>query len=258
MVPLLAEVETLLLELLAGLSLEDWRRPTIVPGWTVHHVAAHLLDGALRKVAIIRDGHMTHAPQGDFVNFLNKLNADGVAVYSRLSPRQILQHLQLASTEFCAFHASLDPAALSAFPVSWAGESQSTNAFDTARELTERWHHQQQIRLATNNPNLTHVLPVLETLLRALPHRYRAIDAPSGTALQIESAGAVWSLCKQDRWQLTAAASPSPHTTIHIPTEIAWRLFTKGISPEAARAQSRIQGDTQLAEPFFSTIAIVG
>ena len=258
MAPLIAQVEALLLELLASLSPEDWNRPTIVPGWTVHHIAAHLLDGALRKVAIIRDGHITQTPQGDFVAFLNKLNADGVAVYARLSPRQLLQHLQLASAEFCAFHTALDPAAPAAFPVSWAGESQSTNAFDTARELTERWHHQQQIRLATNNPNLAHAVPVLDTLLRALPHRYRAVDAPAGTTLQIETAGAVWALCKQDHWHLSAAASPSPHTTIHIPTEIAWRLFTKGISPEAARAQSRIDGDTQLSEPFFSTLAIIG
>jgi hypothetical protein len=30
--------------------------------------------------------------------------------------------------------------------VAWAGEAESTNLFDTAREYTERWHHDMQIR----------------------------------------------------------------------------------------------------------------
>jgi hypothetical protein len=51
------------------------------------------------------------------------------------------------------FHKSLDPLAPAAFAVSWAGEETSSNWFDTARELTERWHHQQQIRLATIGPH---------------------------------------------------------------------------------------------------------
>lgn len=38
--------------------------------------------------------------------------------------------------------------------MSWAGEEQSANWFDTAREFTERWHHQQQIRLAVGQPGI--------------------------------------------------------------------------------------------------------
>src|SRR5688572_32295034 len=47
-------------------------------------------------------------------------------------------------------------------------------SFDTAREFTERWHHQQQIRLATNRPGImTRELyyPVLDCFMRALPFR---------------------------------------------------------------------------------------
>ena len=33
-----------------------------------------------------------------------------------------------------------------------AGEAVSANWFDVAREFTERWHHQQQIRLAIGGP----------------------------------------------------------------------------------------------------------
>ena len=65
--------------------------------------------------------------------------------------------------------------------MAWAGESESQSWFDVARELTERWHHQQQIRLAAGAPPLDDPRwsgPVFETFLRALPFRYRDTAAP--------------------------------------------------------------------------------
>ncbi len=82
--------------------------------------------------------------------------------------------------------------ALAAFNVSWAGEETSPNWFDTARELTERWHHQQQIRLATNRPGIiTPELyhPVLDCFVRGLPHVYRDVDGSVGTAIRLEISG---------------------------------------------------------------------
>ena len=48
----------------------------------------------------------------------------------------------MASKESAEYHQALDPFGAAMFPVSWAGEEESTNWFDTAREFTERWHHQ--------------------------------------------------------------------------------------------------------------------
>ena len=62
------------------------------------------------------------------------------------------------------------------FPVSWAGEQESANWFDIAREFTERWHHQQQIRLAVEKPGIMtreFYYPVLDCFMRALPYSYR-------------------------------------------------------------------------------------
>jgi uncharacterized protein (TIGR03083 family) len=259
MAALLREVESHLLTLLAQLPPAAWTQPTVVPGWTVHHVAAHLLDGALRKVALLRDGHAvaTPRPGEPLPDFIHRLNAEGVAAFSRLSPPQLIAHLRLASHDFCAFHEALDPAAPAAFPVSWAGEDSSTNAFDTARELTERWHHQQQIRLATGHPGLDDPaihLPVLDTFLHALPHRYRDIDAPPGAALEIRIAGAAWSLTRHHRWTLQRGSAPRPAATVTIPAQLAWRLFTNSFP---AGAQLEIDGDPALAAPLYSTRAIV-
>jgi hypothetical protein len=43
-----------------------------------------------------------------------------------------------------------------------------------------------------------------------------------------------------------------------MPQKIAWRVFTKGIEPESARAQILIEGDGALAEGILGLTAIVG
>jgi hypothetical protein len=78
------------------------------------------------------------------------------------------------------------------YGVSWAGEEKSANWFDTAREFTERWHQQQQIRLAVNKPGiLTRELshPVLDCFLRALPFTYRAVSGRPETYVHIIISG---------------------------------------------------------------------
>ena len=158
-----------------------------------------------------------------------------------------------------------------AFAVSWAGESESANWFDTARELTERWHHQAQIRLALDRlpalttPALYH--PVLDCFIRVLPHAYRHVDAPDGTVLSLRidgAAGGTWHLRRDTgdagRWYLSAASTDSTEASarVVIPETLAWRLFTKGLSREEAQHALDIDGDRRLALPLLAAVAIVG
>ena len=54
---LMEELDRRLLDLLNDLAPSDWQRPTVAGQWRVHDVAAHLLDGNLRRLAIQRDQH---------------------------------------------------------------------------------------------------------------------------------------------------------------------------------------------------------
>src|SRR3979490_2556418 len=190
---LLRTVDEKLVDLLASLAPSEWDLQTIAPLWKVRDVAAHLLDTALRKLSMVRDSCYVEAvtirsPQ-DVIALVNRLNAEGVTVYRRLSPPVLIDMMKAACQQSASFHESLHPFAPATFAVSWAGEEISSNWFDTARELTERWHHQQQIRLATNRPgimtpDLYH--PVLDCFLRGLPYVYRNVDVSEGTMLQLE------------------------------------------------------------------------
>ena len=266
--PLLRRVDQRLVELLGSLEPEEWDLQTVAPLWKVRDVAAHLLDTPLRKLSIVRDGHFPKAAIGsheDLISFINRLNREGVAMYGRLSPRVLIDLMQLACEQSATFHESLDPFAPAAFAVSWAGEERSLNWFDTARELTERWHHQQQIRLATNRPGilireLYH--PVLDCFLRGLPHAYRDIEAPVGTNVLFEvvgECGGRWLLVRTPKgWSLSGTREGEYTAQVFIPQEIAWRVFTKGIDRESARAQIRIEGDQALGEHVLGLTAIVG
>lgn len=265
---LLPIVETRLLELLRSLAPADWDRPTIVPAWNVRQIAAHLLDTSLRKLSIVRDGHFGIGPKSpsaaDVSTLVKQANADGVRVYGGLSGEVLTGLIESASRQLCEFTATLDPYAPATFAVSWAGETKSPNWFDTARELTERWHHQQQIRLAVGRdgittPELYH--PVLETFMRALPFSYRDVIAPPDTIVRIIVAGdcgGEWDLIRDERWELTSSRSTPPETVrIEVPQAIAWRIFTNGITLMEARAQSVTKGDGALVDRFFHTRAIV-
>jgi uncharacterized protein (TIGR03083 family) len=266
---LLRKVDGRLIDLLNSLEPGEWDIQTIVPLWRVRDVAAHLLDTALRKLSIVRDSYQMEtveiaSPQ-DLIALINRLNGEGVSVYRRLSPPLVIDLMKIACDQSARFHESLDPFARAAFPVSWAGEEDSLNWFDTARELTERWHHQQQIRLAVNREGImTRELyyPVLDCFLRGLPHVYRDVQAPFGTSVLLEisgDCGGVWTLSRtSSAWNLVSSYDGNFIARVRIPQELAWRVFTKGIGRQAALSQIEIEGDHYLGERVVQLTAIVG
>ena len=151
------------------------------------------------------------------------------------------------------------------FPVSWAGEEESANWFDTAREFTERWHHQQQIRLAVNKPGIMtreFYFPVLDCFMRALPYAYRNVAAESGIPGAIQyrgECGGSWYLFRDGgAWTLIASPAGEKISETTIPQEIAWRIFTKGIALEEARTQVQVTGDEAVGLHILKMISIVG
>jgi len=265
---LFPKLDGMLIELLRSLTAEDWEKQTVSPKWKVKDVAAHLLDTALRGVSIGRDGYVAETPRinsyADLAVFINRLNQEGVSLYRRLSPAVLISLMHVAATALAEYHASRNPDATARFGVSWAGEEKSANWFDTAREFTERWHHQQQIRLAMDRPGImTRELyhPVLNCFLRALPFAYRSISAKPGTFVQINISGECgggWYLYRaEETWQLVEEPFGEKVSETTIPEEIAWRIFTKGIDGESAQSQVKVTGDVKLGQHVLGMISIV-
>ncbi len=266
--PLFPVLDRLLLALLRGLAPADWQRPTRAGRWAVKDVAAHLLDGNLRTVSMLRDGYYGEPPgeinsYADLLAYLNRLNAEWVTATRRLSPAVLTDLLETSGAAYAQFLATLDPWAPAAFAVAWAGETESRNWFHVARDYTEKWHHQQQIREAVGQiaPLLTPELfrPFLETVARGLPHAYRAVGAPAGTVVQVEvsgPSGGTWHLARGPAaWHLGPAAAPAAKIVLDPAT--AWQLFTKGLAPAAARTKVELFGDEQLVLPVLHFVAVM-
>jgi uncharacterized protein (TIGR03083 family) len=258
-----------LMSLLHGLREADWSRPTACALWSVKDIVAHLLDSGLRRLSSGRDGFMPAPERGilgytDLVAHLNRLNAEWVGAARRLSPQVLLELMDVMAPKVHTFFGSLDPHAPAVFGVAWAGEESSPVWFDIGREYTERWLHQQQIREAVGAPGLVGrewLHPALDIFMRALPHTYRAVPAAPGRSIHFSirgEAGGDWTLRRQPQgWRLFAGHDDHSAARVSLDQEAAWKLFSKGLSPEAARRSVKIEGDLGLGEPVFRALAVM-
>ena len=256
-----------LLDLLSGLSDDEWAAPTVCPGWSVKDLAGHLLGDDVGMLSRRRDGYrrgnVAIAGWDDLVAFINRQNAEWVETARRLSPRLLCAMLRLTGDQVSEFFQSLDPHALGD-PVDWAGPEPAPVWLDLAREYTERWHHQQQIRDAVGKPGLLeprYLAPALDAFARALPHTYRDVAAAEGTLVALTVTGAAcgswFVLREQASWRLYLDVARQPDAQVVLDQDIAWRLFTRGIGEEAARERAAIAGDQRLAGPILRMVSVI-
>jgi uncharacterized protein (TIGR03083 family) len=262
---LFPEERAALLQLLSGLVPDEWERTTACASWSVRDVASHILGGDLGNLSTRRDGFhgIASAPGEDLVAFVNRFNEEWVQAAGRLSPRVLVELLSLTGPKLFDYFASLDLAVLHG-TVSWAGLDPAPVWLDVAREYTERWLHQQHIRDAVGKPGLMDrrfLAPVLATFVYALPHTFRNTIAPSGVVLHLHiegEAGGDWSLVREtDRWILYIGAVEKPNACVGLDQYTAWRLFTKGLTPQEAVEAISITGDRHLGLQVLQAVAII-
>ena len=263
---LFAEVRRELVSLLQGLNEEEWGRATAAGKWNVKDVALHILGGDVGNLSRRRDGFSLPADLSSYeklVAFINEINASWVAAGQRLSPRVLIDLTGHVGRQADEYFAGLEPFAIGA-AVSWAGDGPMPVWFDVAREYTERWHHQQQIRDATGRPGLYErrlFEPVLDTFVRGLPHTFRDVEAARGIVVQLSVTGALqktWSLVRDDgSWKLFDGADQRKDATVTIEAEDAWKIFTRGIRGGEADRRAEVSGDRRLGEKILQMVSII-
>ena len=264
---LFPRLDSSLISLLSGLDQRQWDMNTLCKQWKVKDIAAHLLDGALRRLSIGRDAYTSNSgnrgSNQDLLAYLNALNAEWVNAYKRVSPQIIIEQLQFAQEQLYRYFSKLDPDATALFPVSWAGEAVSTNRFDIAREYTERWLHQQQIRQAVGavsilEPDLYY--PFLQVCMQALPYHFQAFESSQNSLIRVEivgESGGVWSIIRNERaWEFTKS-STEVTSQVYIDQNIAWMLFSKGIDVNQASQYWQVIGEQNLGRHVLSMPAFM-
>jgi uncharacterized protein (TIGR03083 family) len=256
-----------LITLLDGLAADDWQRPTVCPGWSVHDIVAHVVHDYVRKLARARDGHASPGPRPgeDLPAFLHRLNQEFVDVASRWSPRVLAELLGQLGPRLDAFWAGLDLGRLGE-AVSWAAPGEPAPAWlDIAREYSEYWVHQQQIRDAVRRPGANSAdltAPVIDVFLRAVPYALRDQAASQGTCLEIAVSGpggGAWTAKRgKTRWAISPGEAPDQAAArVAVSADTLWRVATRGIGVETALAGASISGDHALAAAALSLVSII-
>lgn len=256
-----------LISLLRSLTPEEWKKPTIAKLWTVKDIASHLLDTNIRTISLARDQHLTEPDRAinsyhDLVEYLNQLNADWVKATKRMSPQLLTDLLEVTGKQCSAYWQQADLFTDAIFSVAWAGEQTSKNWFHIAREYTEKFIHQQQIREAVGKQELfTKELfyPFIDTFMQALPYTFRNTVAETGTTVQVtvsSDIGSNWFVVKNETgWTLTNESANEVAAQVIIDPQTAWKLFSKGIRPEETIAI--IHGNKKLGETALTMLSVM-
>jgi uncharacterized protein (TIGR03083 family) len=263
---LFPEMRTELLRVLHSLTDEQWQAPTACAGWSVKDVALHIFSDEVGYLSRYRDNDgITFVVDSwaELVEKINHQNETWVQATRRMSRNLLLSLLEFTGEQLAEFLATID-VHQSTSPVSWAGNQNAPMWLQLAREFTEFWMHHQHICEAAHITSLKsrrYFHPVLSAFVFALPHTLRDTDASVDTTVKFmvtgEAADSWYVIRDGDGWHLYANTDIEPITTVTMPEDTAWRLFTKGIDSTIAAKQTTITGNQNLGEILLNTIAII-
>ena len=249
-----------LIELVEGLTPDEWLAPTAAAPWTVKDLALHVLDDDLTWLSHRRDhdtsGLIDMSVPEAFVDLLAAKNQRWVQGAQALSRRVVSELLESTGQQVADYHAGQDMRGQGW--VSWASSEPVPFWFNLAQEFTERWVHQKQMRdaLGQTGDHDDDLPDVLRTFVWAFPHQYRA-DSTAGARVVLTFDGVgTWTLTADAarRWSLVEGGAGVADATLSLPSSAAWRLLT-GASTSAD--EIRATGPPALVEPLLRVRAII-
>jgi hypothetical protein len=103
--------------------------------------------------------------------------------------------------------------------------------------------------------------PKLETFARGLPFAIRNLNLPDQSRVLVQTTGVVnccWTLYRDaGTWSLWQGKHPELTSSVTIPAEVAWRVWTKSMDRGEASRQIQAVGDGSVVDPIVSFVAIM-
>lgn len=265
--PLFAREEQALVSVLTDLDADQWAAPTACPGWSVHDLVAHVLGDKLGRLSRDRDGYeaVSPAPGEAFPAFIHRSNDEWVRACRRLSPEVLFAMVVDSTAQLTEMWKRHDLDELGG-PVTWAGPAPAPRWLDVAREYTELWVHQQQIREAVGAPLLDGPefrAPVVDTFMRALPHTLRDVTARSGRQVGYtvtgRSGGRWTARATSGGWTLDCGApsSRAPLASVTTDADTFWRLCVRMVQPADVADRISAKGDESVCAAALEMVSII-
>lgn len=246
-----------LLDVLGGLTAEEWGAPTECPAWSVKGIALHILGDDLSLLSRQRDDEAAGVQLSAGMNWdeimgsIDRFNEKWVEASSFFSAAVLVELLRLSGEWTHAFYSSIDPHRLGE-PVPWAGPDPAPYWLLSAREYGERWIHQMQIRRAVHRSGRTDarfVVPAVAVAMRGFPQGFSILPADDGTTfvLSIDGTEGEWTIRRDGgTWSLYEGAADNPTVQLAVDLSTAAALFSRAMASEEVAALP-ITGDADLA-----------
>lgn len=266
--PLLRTVRARLDDLVASLDGDEWHRATACPGWDVADLVAHLVGDDLGRLSRTHDGAPgpERRPGEDLPRFLDRINEEWVVACRRLSPAVLASLLGAGAVEVTAMWDAMALDDVTA-GVSWAGLAEGPVWMDLARDTTEYWIHEQQLREAVGRPHHdpTEASVVVDVLARGLPHALHRVPAPDGAVVVVHAVDVdtAWLLARRaDRWWFdgpadseTIAGVVPALATVSADAAALWRRWSR--HPDGPADALALAGDGRVAAAVVDHMAII-
>lgn len=95
----------------------------------------------------------------------------------------------------------------------------------------------------------------------AFPHTFKNVLANNGTVVSLivtTEIGGQWNIVKgENGWDLSKETDLKPNTIVKIDPDIAWKLFSKSLTPEQILGQVEIIGDQKLGLYALGMVAVM-
>ena len=244
--PLMRTVRGRIDDLVSGLDDADWRRSTVCPGWNVADLVGHLIGDDLGRLSSIDPASIGSPwrPGEDLPTYLERINDEWVVAMRRLSPAVLVSLLGAGGAEVLDLWDEVIDVDAATGAVSWAGLEVGVGWMDHARDTTEYWIHEQQLREAVLRPSVEpdEVAAVVDILARGLPFALRDVDADDGAHVDVQATelGLTWRADRRDgRWWFAG----------HAPLAAGGRLPRRPRSPPSPARATRTGGAGAATRP---------
>jgi hypothetical protein len=197
--------------------------------------------------------------------FLARVNQEFVDVARRWSPPLLVDLLEHLGPQLDRTWTDLDLTAIGEGDVWWAAPGVPAPVWlDVAREYSEFWVHQQQIRDAVGQPGADDpalLAPVIDTFMRGLPNALLGQPVGAGASVRVDVTGPGGGSWTADygpgRWRLDAQNTRPADAVVQVSPDTLWRLASRGLTPEQARERATVSGDLTLGAAALELLSII-
>ncbi len=265
--PILRPERESLLELLRGLSGDDWHRATECPEWNVKGIALHILGDDLSLLTRQRDAapnslvlFAERNPAMNFRELLDGFNNLWVEAARFFSPELLIELLRVVGDWSDDFYCNVGLATLSTEAVGLFATADVSPYWQViAREYLERVIHQSQIRRTVGAIDLD--TPLIVEAARVSVHLLAAwmqnIDAPTATTVTVEfeRIGSWTWLRNADGWSVHDGPDNNADAKLTVGSQYVGRVVSRGLTQADAIAATSWSGAPDLIREIAAVAA---